>query len=129
MGRPNILFVDDNPDLRQTLAARLQAAGFQVTAVGTGQEGVEAAVRERFDLILLDMLMPGQDGLATYQALRAQSATRDVPVILLTAMAVEGHWETLADETGGPCYVMGKPYEASELVTRIAGVLEGTRGV
>jgi two-component system phosphate regulon response regulator PhoB len=123
MSRARILFIDDNPDLRLTLAARLRAAGYDVKDAESGAEGLGLTQESDFDLVLLDMLMPQQDGLATYQTLRAQESTRTVPVILFTAMAVEGHWEELADESGGPCYVMGKPYESSELLSRIAQVL------
>ncbi len=87
MPRHRILFIDDNPDLRATLAARLTQAGYEVVAAGSGQEGVPLALEEHFDLVLLDMLMPGQDGIATYQALRAQEATRGLPVILFASTA------------------------------------------
>ena len=127
MPRHRILFIDDNPDLRATLAARLTQAGYEVAAAGSGQEGVSLALEEPFDLVLLDMLMPGQDGITTYQALRAQEGTSRIPVILFTAMAVEGHWEELPDEPGGSCYVMGKPYEASILLRRLAQVLGDPR--
>jgi len=121
----HILFVDDNPDLRETLAARLRAAGYQVTTAGSGMEGLELAETHTFDLILLDMLMPQLDGITTYQRLRDRSATREVPVILFTAMAVEGHWEELTEDGAGPCFVMGKPYETSLLVSRLSQVLGG----
>ena len=124
--KPRILFVDDNADLREVLVARLTAAGYEVVSAGSGQEGLELATQTAFDLVLLDMLMPQQDGIATYHAFRANAPTQTVPVILFTAMAVEGHWEALPDEQGAPCFVMGKPYDLSLLLARISQVLQRT---
>jgi CheY-like chemotaxis protein len=125
--RRNILFIDDNADLRESLSAQLRAEGFTVTAAGSGPEGLKATTRETFDLILLDMLMPDQDGIATYQDLRANATTRKTPVILFTGLAVEGHWEALPQEGDGPCYVMGKPYDMLLLLTRISQLLSQPR--
>ncbi len=73
-----------------------------------------------FDLVLLDMLMPEPDGISTFESLRANPAARMVPVLLLTALAVEGHWEALPDEAGGGCFLIGKPYVVEGLLTRVA---------
>ncbi len=126
MAIARILFIDDNPVLRLTLSARLTAAGYEVVSAGSGQEGLELATQKPFDLVLLDMLMPQQDGIATYHAFRANAPTQSLPVILFTAMAVEGHWEALPDEHGAPCFVMGKPYDLSLLLARISQVLQRT---
>ncbi len=118
-----ILLIDDNASLREVLTTRLHAHGFEVVAVSSGQAGLEAAARDPFDLVLLDMLMPGKDGVTTFQELRANSKTRCMPVILMTAVAVEGHWEPMPYETDGPAFVMGKPYDYGELIERITQVL------
>lgn len=97
-------------------------------AVASGQEGLKTLVGQAFDLVLLDMLMPEQDGIETYQAMRAADATRKVPVILMTGMAVEGHWEPLPYETDGAAFVMGKPYDLSLLVARITQLLTQAGG-
>ena len=120
---PRILLIDDNADIRETIGARLNASGFAVTTAASGREGLEAAAASEFSLILLDMLMPQQDGVATYNALRADPKTQQIPVILLTAMAVETHWEALPDDAGAPCFVMGKPYDLGILLTRVRDVL------
>ncbi len=127
MALAKILFIDDNSALRLSLSARLRSSGYDVTAVGSGQDGLNATKSQSFDLILLDMLMPQQDGITTYQAFRAVEATRNVPVILFTAMAVEGHWEQLQDDVGGLCFVMGKPYDLSLLLGRISQLLNGSQ--
>ena len=121
--RNTILLIDDNADLRDSLSTMLRAEGFSVTAVGSGPEGLDATAREAFDLILLDMLMPDQDGISTYQDLRGNPVTRKTPVILFTGLAVEGHWEAMPQEGDGPCYVMGKPYDMSLLLARISQLL------
>jgi CheY-like chemotaxis protein len=123
-----ILVIDDNADFREALAIRLRAEGYTVTSVGSGVEGLEALARGPADLVLLDMLMPEQDGIETYQAMRGNPATKQVPVILMTGMAVEGHWEPLPYETDGTAYVMGKPYDLSNLVARITQLLTEAGG-
>ena len=123
-----ILLIDDNQDFRDTLGTRLRQEGYEVTAVASGQDGLKALVGQSFDLVLLDMLMPEQDGIETYQAMRAAEPTRKVPVILMTGMAVEGHWEPLPYETDGAAFVMGKPYDLSLLVARITQLLTQASG-
>lgn len=123
--RYKVLLIDDNRDFRDVLSRRLSAQEFDVCTAGSGQAGLAAAMQERFDLILLDMLMPQQDGIATYQELRAHPQTRTLPVILLTAIAVENHWEPMPYETDGLAFIMGKPYDYTVLVDRIRQVLGG----
>lgn len=130
MGTParKLLLIDDQPEFLQALSTRLNAESYEVTAFTSGAEGLKSATENRPDLIILDMLMPEQDGIETYQALRANASTRNIPVILLTGMAVEGHWEALPYDTDGPCYVMGKPYDVSSLLSRISQLLTEEKG-
>jgi CheY-like chemotaxis protein len=123
MAGSRILLIDDNRDFRDALVTRLRAEHFDVTAVGSGSEGLAAAASQPFDLVLLDMLMPEQDGIATYQALRANEQTRKLPVILLTCAAVEGYWEPMPYETDAPAYILGKPYDPKILLGHIREVL------
>ena len=126
--RPRLLLIDDSWDFREGLRIRLTSEGFDVCTVGSGREGLALARQEAFDLVLLDMLMPEQDGVATYQALRADPNTRRLPIILLTGIAREGHWEPLPYNTDGPAFIMGKPYDHAEVVTRINQVLSQANG-
>ncbi len=123
-----LLLIDDNADFREALGTRLTATGFDVTSVASGQAGLSAIAAHPYDLVLLDMLMPEKDGVTTYQELRANPSTRRVPVILLTGVAVEGHWEPMPYETDGQAFIMGKPYDLSVLLARIEQVLLGTGG-
>ena len=121
--RPRLLLIDDEADFRETIRARLIADGFEVLTAASGPEGIEALSRQTADLILLDMLMPGQGGIATYQEIRAVPSLRQIPIILLTGVAPQGHWERMPFETDELAYIMGKPYELAVLLDRITHVL------
>ena len=126
--RPRILLIDDSQEFREALCTRLSSQGFDMRQAGSGQEGLEVVQREPFDLVLLDMLMPDKDGVTTYQELRANPTSRQIPVILLTAVAVEGHWEPMPYETDGKAFIMGKPYDYKLLLARINQVLTEASG-
>ena len=81
-----ILFVDDDEDIRTIARLSLTAVGgWDVTLASSGPQAIELAGTDRPDLIMLDMMMPGMDGLATLQGLRADARTASIPVIFLTA--------------------------------------------
>jgi CheY-like chemotaxis protein len=123
MAKHHILIIDDESDFLALMRMRLEAAGFSVATALSGQAGLSCLENPRPDVILLDMLMPGSDGLDTYQTIRQNDKTRTLPIIFLTAMAVEGHWEKLAYDPDGPCYVMGKPYDPLLIVQRVREIL------
>ena len=118
-----ILYIDGDEDFRQAVSGRLAAEGFAVTAAATGTEGLTASASASFDLILLDMLLAEQDGLATYQALRARPTTRDAAMILVTALAAADYWEPLPYDTDGPCFMMGRSDDFDLLLARITQLL------
>ena len=124
--RKRILLIDDSRDFLEAVGTRLVASGFDVTASDSGEEAVALAAEEPFDVILLDMIMPGQDGVATYQQLRASAKQLTVPIIMLTGMAREGRWE--ASDTDPHAFTLGKPYEHSVLLARISEVLTRAGG-
>ncbi len=81
-----VLVVDDEADLRKLVQTCLEVVnGWQVVAAASGFEALEAAQNQQLDLILLDLMMPGMDGLTTLQQLRSHESTRQIPVVLLTA--------------------------------------------
>ena len=123
--RTRILLIDDDNDFREAIRTRLAVQGFEVTAVGSGQEGLQAIAAQAFDLILLDMLMPGKGGIATYQEIRLSPQGKEIPVILVTAIANQEHWEPMPNATDGRTFIMGKPYEYQILLTRIRQMLGG----
>ena len=126
--RTRILLIDDNEDYLQVLTVRLRTDGFEVVTANSGQGGLRILASEPFDLILLDMLMPEKDGITTYEEIRANPKTQQIPLILLTGVAVEGHWQPMANESDGRAFVMGKPYNYVELVARINLVLTRAKG-
>jgi two-component system, OmpR family, KDP operon response regulator KdpE len=118
MSAGKILVVDDDPQIRRVMKATLVSHGYEVIEARTGEEGLELAGREAPSLVLLDMNMPGMDGLETCRALRAVS---DVPVIVLTVRNTEKD-KVAALDAGGDDYVT-KPFGIEELLARIRASL------
>lgn len=82
-----ILLIEDNPDQRLIISRQLSAHRLQVVEADGGESGVALAAKEKPDVILLDIMMPGQDGIKTYQVLKQNPVTQAIPVIFLTALA------------------------------------------
>ena len=123
-GRDRILLADDNADMRDYVA-RLLSRRFRVECVGDGLAALDAARRERPDLILSDIMMTGLDGYGLLQAVRSDSELRTVPVILLSARAgEEARVEGIA--AGADDYLV-KPFSARELMARVETHLEMMR--
>ncbi|MGE5154907.1 MAG: response regulator [Bdellovibrio bacteriovorus] len=118
----HILVVDDDPEIRHLLTQYLERNGFQVTAVAEGGGMHMALERTHIDLIVLDLMLPGVDGLELCRDLRARSK---VPVIMLTARGDEMD-RVLGLEMGADDY-LAKPFSARELLARIRVVLRRVR--
>ena len=116
---PRILIVDDNEENRDVLSRRLQKRGFDVTCAAGGKTGVEQAIGDRPDVILMDMNMPELDGWDATRLIREQGVT--VPVIALTAHAMQGDRER-ALEAGCTDYHT-KPVELDKLLALIEKLL------
>jgi two-component system OmpR family response regulator len=117
----HILVVDDDREIRALLRDYLERSGFRATAVGDGQETRRALERARFDLIVLDVMLPHESGLDICRALRANS---DIPIIMLTALGEEVD-RIVGLEVGADDYVP-KPFSPRELLGRIKAVLRRT---
>ncbi len=113
-----VLAVDDTPTNLVLLRSVLEKAGFEVLTAADGFEAVEIAVRERPDLMLLDVMMPDRDGLETCSILKAQPDTASIPVIFVTSVA-ESNRILEAFSVGGCDYVT-KPFKAQELLARVS---------
>jgi len=118
----HILVVDDDPEIRHLLRQYLEKNGYQVTAVAEGGGMWMTLERSRVDLIVLDLMLPGVDGLELCRDLRARSK---VPVIMLTARGDEMD-RVLGLEMGADDY-LAKPFSARELLARIKTVLRRVR--
>lgn len=116
---PKILIVDDDPRLRDLLCRYLGENGFNVLVSENGEAMKRLWVREHFDVLILDLMMPGEDGLAILKRLRAEKDM--TPVIMLTARG-EDVDRILGLELGADDY-LGKPYNPRELLARIHAVL------
>ncbi len=123
MDAPHILVVDDHQDIRQAVGEIVERDGFEVSTAANGSEMRRILKREHIDLVVLDLMLPGEDGLSLCRELRAESCW--VPVIILTAKDDEVD-RILGLEIGADDYV-AKPFSGRELVARIRAVLRRTR--
>ena len=122
MSQKHILLVDDEDDIREVAGVSLEAVGgWQVSRASSGAEGIAKALAEQPDAILLDVMMPGIDGAATFKRLQGDPQTRDIPVILLTAkvQAADRHrFEKL-----GVAGMLTKPFDPMKLSDQVAAIL------
>ena len=118
---PKILLVEDNEMNRDMLSRRLIRNGYEVSIAIDGQQGAEMAMSKQPDLILMDMSLPVIDGWEATRRIKANDATRRIPVIALTAHAMAGDREK-AMEVGCDDYDT-KPVEMSRLLGKIAALL------
>ena len=116
-----ILVVDDEENIRELVKYNLEKAGFQVVECGDGLTAVVLAKEDRPDLILLDLMLPGLDGLEVCRTLKQNQDTKAIPIIMLSAKDEEVD-KILGLELGADDYLT-KPFSARELVARIKAVL------
>jgi len=116
-----VLVVEDHRDTRELLKYNLTAAGFDVATAEDGQSGVGLAAAFRPDIVLLDLMMPGMDGLEVCRQLKSDSTLSRIPVIMLTAKGEEID-KIVGLELGADDYVV-KPFSPRELILRIKAVL------
>jgi signal transduction histidine kinase len=115
--KSKVLIVDDVPENIQISASILKHEGYELYFADEGAQALQEARERRVDLILLDIMMPGMDGIAVCEKLMADPATRDIPVVFLTALGDAEHIER-AFEAGGVDYVI-KPIRWRELLSRV----------
>ena len=116
-----ILVVDDEPDITALVAYHLAKKGYRVSTANSGPEALKAASKERPDLVVLDLMLPGQSGFEVLDQLRQNPEITDVGVILLTARKEEED-RVKGLELGADDYLV-KPFSPDELVLRVAAVL------
>jgi two-component system, OmpR family, response regulator len=117
-----ILIVDDEPHMRRLIELSLQKGGFELVLGKDGREALELAAREKPALIILDVTMPGIDGLTALRQLRESSGASCPPVIMLTA---RGHQVTRqqAEESGAALFLT-KPFSPSQLLAEARRLIE-----
>ena len=117
-GAPHILIVDDHREIRDLVSRALTKEGFRVSTAADGRAMRKILADSRIDLILLDLMLPGEDGLSLCRALRAES---NIPIIMLTAKGEEVD-RVIGLEMGADDY-LPKPFGSRELIARIKAVL------
>ena len=122
-----ILVIEDDPSIRMGLEDTLTAKGYEVEVVGKGIEGADKALDGRFDLVVLDVMLPDTDGFEVLRRIRgAKGAARRLPVIMLSARGAELD-RVRGLELGADDYVT-KPFSLMELLARVASVLRRAQG-
>ena len=124
MSQATVLVIDDEKDVLELLRYNLEKGGFEVIAAKDGESGLTAATAASPDAIVLDIMMPGIDGLGVCRRLREEPRTARIPIILLTAKAGEAD-RVVGLELGADDYVV-KPFSPRELVARIRALLRRT---
>ncbi len=122
MAAKRILVIEDEDDIREVTKLSLEmGAGWEVLTARSGPEGLARAVAEQPDAILLDAMMPDMDGATTFEKLQAGEATRQIPVIFLTAKVQPADRRRYADL--GVAAVIAKPFDPVKLPAQVAEVL------
>jgi two-component system, cell cycle response regulator DivK len=112
-----ILIVEDHADMRELLTWQIELMGFMPIPAKHGREGVEKAVAEQPDLILLDIMMPGMDGWEAARTLRANPETKDIPILAATALFRDSDLKSCLD-AGCNGYIV-KPFTFQELQGKV----------
>lgn len=123
---PRVLIVDDEPDVRAVAGLALETTGWGVSTAASGPESISIAAEEQPDVILMDMMMPEQDGIETCRQLQAQAETGGIPVILFTAKPMRADAEEFANL--GIRGVIMKPFDPMGLAREIGRILDAPSG-
>ena len=123
MARHKILIIEDNPMNMELAVDLLEAAGHEVLTAMEAETGIELARSEQPELILMDVSLPGMDGLAATQKLKADPGTRNIPIVALTAHAMKGD-EEKALAAGCQGYLT-KPIDTRTFAATVVGLLTG----
>ena len=117
-----ILYVEDNPDNVYMLTRRLKKKGFELIIAGDGQEGIDKAVEENPDLILMDLSLPTMDGWTATAEIKKIEGVKDIPIIALSALAMPEHRDR-AIKAGCSDYDT-KPVDIKRLLSKIGQYIE-----
>jgi adenylate cyclase len=118
---PTILVVDDDPVIQKLLLVNFEMEGYRVLTASDGVEGLETVGGESPDLVLLDVMMPRMDGLEVVRHLKADQATKGIPVILLSAKA-QATDISVGLDAGADDYVT-KPFDPQELLDKVVALI------
>jgi len=117
-----VLLVDDDPDIRRVGELSLsKVGGWETLTAGSGDDALRVSASHPVDVIVLDMMMPGRDGLSTLEALRAAPETADTPVVFMTAKVQRGEVQSYLD--AGANGVIAKPFDPMTLPDELRRVV------
>jgi two-component system alkaline phosphatase synthesis response regulator PhoP len=122
-----ILLVDDDADFRAATKTVVEAGGYEVDTAENAEEGLEKAKTGKPDLIVLDVMMPGMDGWEACESLKNSAETKDIPIIMLTAVAANVRESSYSHQSGMQTEAddyIPKPVEIPELIARIERLLK-----
>ena len=122
---PHVLVVEDDPHIRELVALHLGLDGLETTLVGDGREALARLGASPVDLVVLDLMLPGVDGLTVCRAMRRQGPNTDTPVLMITARGEEAD-TVLGLETGADDY-LAKPFGVREFMARVRALLRRPR--
>ncbi|MGH9120594.1 MAG: response regulator transcription factor [Acidimicrobiales bacterium] len=117
-----VLVIDDDPVVVQLLKVSLEMEGYEVLSAGDGELGLSRARLEHPDMVILDVMMPGMDGLDVARRLRQDEATRSLPILILSAKAQVP--DIHAGRAVADDYVT-KPFDTMELLDRVSALIQG----
>jgi len=118
-----ILIIEDHADMRELLTWQVELMGFAALTAKQGSEGLQKARSENPDMIILDIMMPGMDGWQTARELKANAATKDIPILAATAMFRDVDLKTCLD-SGCNDYIV-KPFTFQELQAKVKEFIPG----
>ncbi len=135
MKKPKVLIVDDEGDMRIFISTLFAANGYKPVITADAAAGLEKARDMEPDLIVLDVMMPGEEGMKMYQGLKADASLSGIPVILLSAVAPKTFYHYLkmlssqeGDQVPGPDAYMEKPPDADELLALAGRLIDRSGG-
>lgn len=120
---PRILSIDDDVDLQQVVTYVLTKKKWDVTYSYNGKDGLEKAIKLKPDMILLDMMLPGLNGLEVIKALKENEATRSIPVVVMTAYPGDEHFLKSSVLAMGAVEYLAKPVQIDTLVETVERLL------
>lgn len=123
MAKARILLVEDEPNIVESLSFILKRANFEVDTVNDGAEALKRVRREAFDVLVLDIMLPGMNGLDVLKAIRSDQALASLPVMVLTAKGQANDRRT-AEAIGASAFIT-KPFSNAEVVERVTRLAEG----
>ena len=126
MGKLTVLVIDDDPVILELLRVNFEIEGFDVICATDGEDGLRRALADRPDVVISDIMMPRRDGLQLLTELKADPATENLPVILLSAKAQKSEVQHGID-MGADDYIT-KPFDPLELIDRLNAVMARPRG-